>query len=168
MLDVRGSRELQATVLALKQADRGIRLDINKTARARLRPIWRAELNARARTRLERRVILAGARVTASDRGMTLWAASSGRPLSGGLVPDDDWPAVEFGANVHRIRVRQRSRAGRAYVRPLTINRQFFAREAHGMVAMEAASKTGTQLVALWVHTVVDELGAVDAVEVVG
>lgn len=168
MLDVRGSRELQATVLALKQADRGIRLDINKTARSRIRPLWRAELSARARTRLEQRVILAGARATASDRGVRLIAASSSRPLRGGLVPSDDWPAVEFGANVDRIRVRQRSRAGRPYVRPLTINRQFYAREAHGMIAFDAASEAGTQLVALWVHTVVDELRAVPAVEVVG
>jgi hypothetical protein len=167
MLDVRGSRELQATVLALKRADRSIRLGINKTARSRIRPIWQGELSARARTPLERRVILAGARANASDRGVQLVAASSGRPLSGGLVPANDWPAVEFGADVHRIRVRQRSRAGRAYVRPLTINRQFYARQKDGMIAFDAASETGTRLVALWVHTVVDELASIPAAEVV-
>lgn len=167
MLDVRGSRELQATILALRQTDREIRLGINKNARSRIRPLWRGELSARARTPLERRVILAGARATASDRGVQLIAASSGRPLSGGLIPSDDWPAVEFGADVHRIQVRQRSRAGRAYVRPLTINRQFYARQKDGMIAFDAASETGTQLVALWVHTVVDDLGNVPAAEVV-
>jgi len=167
MLDVRGSRELQATILALRQARRDIRLDINKTARSRIRPIWRSELNARARRPLETRVILAGARATASDRGVTLYAASSGRPLRGGLVPSYQWPAVEFGANVRRVRVRQRSRSGRRYERPLTVNRQFQRRLEHGMIAFDAASETGTRLVALWVRTVVDELAAIDGAEVV-
>jgi hypothetical protein len=168
MLDVRRSRELQATILTLKQAERSIRLDINKTARRELTPVWRRELNRRARTRLEQRVIAGAARVTASNRGMTFYAATSNRPLRGGLIPADDWPAVEFGANIRRVQVSQRSRAGRRYTRPLTINRQFFAREQNGMIAFDAASTAGTQLVALWVRTVVDELRDVAGVEVTG
>lgn len=166
MLDVRGSRELQATILALRQSEREIRLNINKTARTRIRPIWQGELAARARTRLERRVIAQGARASATDRGVQLVAASSARPLSGGLSPAGDWPAVEFGANVKRIRVRQRSRSGRQYTRPLTVNKAFKSRQRYGMVAMDAASKTGTKLVAMWVRTVVDELAAIPGAEV--
>ena len=40
MLDVTQSRELQATIYALRQARRDIRLDINKTTRNRLKPLW--------------------------------------------------------------------------------------------------------------------------------
>lgn len=166
MLDVRGSRELQATVLALRQAQSDIRQDINKTARTQLRPIWQGELGARARTSMERKVILPGARVTASERGVTLYAATSRRPLAGGMVPSEDWPGVEFGAHTKRVQVRQRSRRGRVYTRPLWINRQFKGRQKNGMIAFNAASETGTKLVALWVHTVVDMLGKVPEVEV--
>lgn len=166
MLDVTRSRELQATILALRQAQREVRLNINKTARQRIRPLWRSELSARARSRVEQRVIADGARATASDRGVKLVAATSRRPLSGGLVPADQWPGVEFGARTERIRVRQRSRTGRAYERPLTINRQFTPRQKDGRVAMDAASETGVQLVTAWVHTVVDELANMPGAEV--
>jgi hypothetical protein len=166
MLDVTQSRELQATIYALRQARRDIRLDINKTARNRLKPLWIAELGARARTRVERRVILTGARVTASDRGLKFVAASSTRPLRGGLVPSWQWAGYEFGARTQRIQVRQRSRRGRAYVRNLTINRQFRGRQQDGMIAFDAASKAGTRLVATWVETTVDAFRRVPAVEV--
>ncbi|KZE91179.1 hypothetical protein [Microbacterium sp. TNHR37B] len=167
MLDVRQSRELQATVLALRQADRGIRLSINRSSRTRLRPIWQQELARRARTRMEQRVIAAGARATASDRGVSVMAATSRRPLAGGLVPADEWAGVEFGARTQVVRVRQRSRRGRTYTRPLTINRQFRSRRPHGMIAFDAASEVGTRIVALWVKGVVDEFKAIDTVEVV-
>ena len=166
MLDVTQSRELQATIYALRQARRDIRLDINKTTRNRLKPLWIAELGARARTRVERRVILVGARVTATDRGVKFVAANSARPLRGGLVPSWDWPAVELGARTQRIQVRQRSRRGRVYTRGLTINRQFIGRQQSGMIAFDAASKAGTRLVAIWVDTTVDAFRRVPAVEV--
>lgn len=168
MLDVRKSRELQATILALRQAERGIRLSINKTARSRITPLWKAELNARARTSLQREIIASGARATASDRGVTMHAATSRRPLSGGLVPSYEWAGAEFGARNRVVEVTQRSRSGRSYRRPLTINRQFTGRQQHGMVAFDAASDSGTQLVALWVHDVVGEMAKIPGVEVVG
>lgn len=167
MLDVRNSRELQATILALRQAERGIRLGINKTARGRISPLWKAEINARARTSIQREVIASGARATASDRGVTLYAATKSRPLSGGLVPSIEWAGAEFGARSRVVEVTQRSRGGTRYTRPLTINRQFPGRQQDGMVAFDAASETGTKLVALWVHDVVAELGKIPAVEVV-
>lgn len=168
MLDVRDSRELQATILALRQAQREIRTGINKEARSRIRPLWQAELGRRARDEMTRRIIVAGARATASDRGVTMHAATSRRPLSGGLVPATEWAGAEFGARTRRVEVTQRSRAGNDYTRPLTINRQFPGRQQDGMVAFDAASEVGTRLVALWVHTVVDELRQIPAVEVVG
>lgn len=167
MLDVRGSRELQATILALRQADRGIRLGINKNARSRIRPLWQQELAGRAHDEMTRRIIVAGARANATDRAVTLQAATSRRPLSGGLVPSYEWAGAEFGAHNKQVQVVQRSRAGRRYRRPLFINRQFKGRQQYGMVAFDAASDVGTKLVALWVATVVDELAAVPAVEVV-
>lgn len=168
MLDVRDSRELQATILALRGAQRSIRLDINKESRSRIRPLWQQALSARARDEMTRRIIVAGARATATDRGVTMHAATSRRPLSGGLVPAFEWAGAEFGARSRRVEVTQRSRAGRSYRRPLTINRQFPGRQQDGMVAFDAASEVGTKLVALWVHTVVDKLNEIPGVEVTG
>lgn len=166
MLDVRNQRELQATILALHHAERGIRLGINKEARSRVRPLWQQALNGRAHNEMARRILVAGARATASDRGVTVHAATSKRPLSGGLVPADEWAGAEFGAYVYQVDVTQRSRAGRSYTRPLTIQKQFPRRQQQGMVAFDAASEVGTKLVAIWVHTVVDELNQIPAVEV--
>lgn len=166
MLDVRKSRELQATILALRQSRRDIRQGINKQARQTLNPLWKQELGARAHTRMAQRLILPGARVAATDRGVTLWAANSKRPLRGGAVPTYDWPGVEFGARSKRIEVQQRSRRGRTYRRPLWIDRQFPGRVPDGRIAFDAASEVGTRLVALWAHTVVDELANIPGAEV--
>lgn len=166
MLDVRGSRELQATILAVRNAQRDIRRDINKAARNRLNPVWRGELGARARTRLEQRVILSGARVAASDRGVSLRAAGSRRPLAGGLIPTYDWPAVELGASRKQATFTQRSRRGNRYQRTMRTGHGLPKRAQYGRIAYDAASVTGTRLVAMWVRTVVDEFRAVPGVEV--
>lgn len=160
-LDVRRSREIQATILALRGAERSIRTGINKRARSTIVPLWRAEVNARARTSLQRRIIASGARATASDRGVKLLAATSGRPLSGGLIPSDQWQGAEFGAADQRVTAR---RGSTSY--PLWVNRQYENRKPHGTVAMDAASRVGTKLVALWVETVVDDMRAIPAVEI--
>ncbi len=168
MLDVRDSRELQATVLALRQAQREIRVDINKSARGRIRPLWQSAVSGRAGTRLQQRVIAAGTRANASDRGVTLFAATRSRPLRGGLVPSYEWAGAEFGARSKRTKeFTQRSRGGRTYRRSMITGRQFKGRQAHGVVAFDAASEVGTKLVAMWVRTVVDELKGIPAVEVV-
>lgn len=168
MLDIKGSRELQATVLALRQAQREIRVDINKTARSRIRPLWQSAVSGRAGTRLEQRVIAAGTRANASDRGVALYAATRGIALRGGLAPSIEWPGVEFGSRSKTSKeFTQRSRRGRTYRRTMVVGRQFKGRQPHGMVAFDAASEVGTKLVAMWVRTVVDELKAVTAVEVV-
>lgn len=169
MLDVRGSRELQATILALKRAERGIRLDINKTARQKLRPVWEGAVSARASTRLERRTMLP-ARARFSDRGVQLTAATSGRPLGkpkqSEFIPSINWPGVEFGALRKEKTFTQRSRRGTRYQRTMITGNQFRRRSMFGRIAFDAASQTGTQLVAMWVTTVVDELAQVPAVEV--
>lgn len=167
MIDVTRSRELQANIYAIRLARRDIRLGINKRTRARIRPLWQRELSARARGKRAHRVIVTGARATATDRGVRLMAATSRRPLRGGLVPADEWAGDEFGARTRRIQVRQRSRAGRPYVRPLTINRQFPARSQSGRIAYDAASTTGTQIVREWVDETVTTLSNIDGAEVV-
>ncbi len=168
MLDVQKSRELQAALLAMKSVDRSVRNDINKTARTRLKPIWTEALSFNARDRMSQAVIVKGSRVAVTARQVRLMAATSRRPLRGGLVPDQQWTNVEFGANDRKKTFKQRSRRGRTYERTATINRQFPQRSKNGRIAFDAASHTGTQLVALWVHSIVDELKKVPGAEVTG
>lgn len=96
-------RALQAAVLALRLADRGLRKQINDATRATLNAPWRTGIEQRVRTPLERRVLVPGARIAAGNPP-TFVAASSRRALRGGLVPDTTWPAVEFGADRNRTK----------------------------------------------------------------
>ncbi|WP_345751379.1 hypothetical protein [Microbacterium rhizophilus] len=165
MLDVMKSRELQATIFALRTARAEIRRDINKHARQLIRPMWREELSTRAANQLERQVIVNRASATPSDRGFKLRAATGGA-LSGGLVPSFEWQAAEFGMTPRRVTVEQRSRKGKRFTRTTTVGKQFRSRSSDGMIAFDAASKVGTRLVATWVRTVVEQLAKLPGAEV--
>lgn len=156
VLDVQGSRELQAVVLSLQAADRQVRKDINAAARARLRPIWAEALRGNVRDRLDARVILPGASIAVGVRNVKATAAKSSKPLRGGLVPTRDWPGVELGASPGRAEFKQRSRKGTIYERTMTTNRQFRRRRVRGAVAFDAAGELGVKLVGIWVRTIVE------------
>jgi hypothetical protein len=155
MLDVRRSRELQAALLGLKQAEREVRLDINKDARRNLGPVWSEALHGFVETRLDERVIVKGARVAAGTRQVSLKAATSNKPLKGGLVPSRQWPGVEFGAHRRLAEISAKSRKGNTYSYKRVVNRQLPGRVRNGRIAYAAASVVGTKLVAIWLETIV-------------
>jgi hypothetical protein len=101
VVSVGDDRALQAAVLAFKAADRALRKDINDATRATFNEPWKSGITGRARTLLERRVLVPGARIAAGNPPSFV-AASSTRALSGGLVPAVQWPAAEFGSNRYR------------------------------------------------------------------
>lgn len=94
------SREAQATVLAFRLAGRDLKKKINDGTRAKFNAPWRSAVETRTTTPFERKVLARGARVAAGSPPSFV-AASSKRALSGGLVPDSQWPAAEFGSNKH-------------------------------------------------------------------
>lgn len=91
--------ELRAAAIGLRLLPRTIRNDLNKTRRTHLNKMWRDAVAARATTKLDKLVLVKGARV-APGNPATAMAATSKRPLSGGLVPDnrDQAVAIEFGS----------------------------------------------------------------------
>jgi hypothetical protein len=103
VVSVGDDRALQAAVLAFKAADRGLRKEINDATRSTFNQPWRSGIAGRVRTPLERRVLTAGARIAAGQSPEFI-AAKSTRALRGGLVPDTQWPAVEFGADHNRTK----------------------------------------------------------------
>lgn len=156
MLSVRGSRELQAAVLAVSQARRDIRNDLNRSTRALLSEPWKAEVAKHARTDLDRKVIVKGARILAGNPPVAIAAAST-RKLAGGLVPTQDWPAVEFGASRNKTTTYpSRSPKGRAFtVHDRHTTRQLPPRIKGGRVAFAALEAIGPRLASLWVQQVV-------------
>ena len=157
MLDVRKSPELQAAILSMRAAEREIRLDINKEARKRMKPIWAEALRGNVTTRLQTRVILPGARVAVGARNISVKAAMQTKPLRGGLVPSINWAPVEFGARERSRTFESTSSKGKKFKRTMIVGRQFAARTKVGQVAYNAASETGTALVGIWVRTIVDK-----------
>ena len=154
-IDARSSREIQATVLSFRTAGRELRRAITARVRQDVAPLWRTRLASRTRTTLERRVLLPGARAAITGDGIRVYAATSRRPLPNGLIPAEDWPALEFGARNVLARYRRRSPQGREHIVNRTLNRQFPGRVREGRIAFETASEIGTELVAATVIALV-------------
>jgi len=149
-VDVAGDRKIQATVALLKLAPRRVRTYMTRAARKAITALWRPAVQSYATTRMARRVIASGARGVVASDTFHLTAATSKRPLSGGLVPTDSWHGVEFGAVPQEVQV---TVAGRS--RSQRINTQFGPRVSKGRVAYRAARDVGPEVVAAWTEAAV-------------
>lgn len=155
MLSVQGSKALQAAVLGMKGARRDIKSEINKRTRTVLTPVWKYEVEQRARTALDRRVIGSGVRVKAGNPPAAL-AAQSKRRLPGGMVPVEQWAGLEFGSNRGKVTTytRRTRKSGRVSVTRHTA-RQMPARSPKGRVAYRALRDVAPRMASLWVQTIV-------------
>lgn len=156
-VDVRGSREITAVVLGMKRAERQVRLDINREARKKMKPVWVDAVRANVTNRIEARVILPGARVKVGARNVTVVAAASNKPLEGGLIPSEDWPSAELGARRRKHTFTTTSRKGKRYRVTRTEGANFKPRAKRGRVAFAAASESGHRIIAYWLEVAVDE-----------
>lgn len=156
---IKGStREVQAAALALRAAGSTLRKDMHKAVRAELGQSWRSEMQSRATSRQDEQVIVRGGRVQSRNDGFVLRAATSRRMLSGGLSPEPDWHAVEFGARNRKAAVTRHTKHGKTTYQAV-LNRGLPGRvNSHlgGRVAFDAASAVITRSVGIWVRTIVD------------
>lgn len=150
MLDVRKSKELQATILALRDMDRTLRKRLYAATRANIVPEWRQELAADAAGHLEE-LALAGARADVSAFGVKLKAYSSTKKLSGGASPAMIGHAIEFGANWRRGDVTATSARGTRYTYSRVLNKQLKPRRRNGYLAWPAAVRMIPRFASLWV-----------------
>ncbi|MBT1676005.1 hypothetical protein [Curtobacterium aurantiacum] len=155
MLDVRGSDELQAVILALRQMDRTLRKQIYRYSRQAIAPDWKEAIASASTTDIERQVLLRGARADVSADRITLVAASSKRKLRGGASPADIGHAVEFGAPWRRAEITATSSKGKRYSYTRTVNKQFKPRRARGHVAYPVAMRNVGRYASLWVQITV-------------
>ncbi len=154
-LDVTKSRELQAALLAIRSLDRTLAKTIRQHTKRIAAPEWTRALTRRASTALEQRVLSATAVVTVSDQNVRAQSASKGRPLSGGLNPKTDFPAVEFGASDTPATYQRVSRKGKPHTVTRHTTKQLRPRNPKGYVFYPAAREMVPRLAALWVQTLV-------------
>ena len=155
MIGVRDHRALEAAVLSLKAMDRDLRNDINRSTKAMLDPVWKGAVAGRATSALDRAVIVKGTRVKGGNPPEAI-AATSSRALKGGLVPRDDWAAIEFGGQFNKTTTYEsRSPKGKTFQVTRHTARQIPRRNAKGRVAYKALADVAPRVVSLWIQMVV-------------
>ena len=153
-ISIVASRPLRTVVTAMKRLPAENRKQIRTQTRLIIAPEWRKAVEAEAASALERRVIASTARVAVSDRNVTLRAAGSGRALRGGLVPNRDNRAVEFGGGRERkATYASRSRRGKTYQVTRHTQRQLPPFRRQGYVFYPAVAKMVPRIAALWAQT---------------
>lgn len=155
-INAAASREIQATILAIRAADKDLRREMHAGVRSEVGGLWLPALGARAASRQDRAVIMRGARVESRQDGMRLRAAGSGRFMRGGMVPNLEWYTVEFGARNHRGQVSRRTRKSGTVTYTAILSRGVPNRVRDGRIAFDAASEIVTRAVGVWVRTIVD------------
>jgi hypothetical protein len=148
-------RELRAVAAVLRVVEPEIRREINTRTRTELGPVWQRGVAERARTSLDRAVLLPGTRIAAGNPPTAI-AANSKRRLSGGLVPQDEWAPVEFGGNRAKATTyRRRNPSGSTTSVTRHTARQLKPRNSSGWVVFDALAELGPRLASLWAATVV-------------
>lgn len=158
------SREIRALLLALKQAEPEIRKEVNKQSKLAVSAIWKQELAETAsgafgkQQRARTKVLVNTAKATVGTRGVTLTAATTGRPLKGGLDPKSQWHALEFGGDKRIRSYSATSKLGRSYKVTRDVNAQLDPRKQGGYVVWPAIAQASPRILSLWIQTAVKTL----------
>lgn len=158
------SREIRAVLLALKQAEPEIRKEINNKSKEVLTAIWQPEMAEQAslaggKTQRARfKVLVKTAKVTVGNKGVTLTAATTGRPLAGGLNGKLDWPALEFGAYKGIRTYQATSKLGNRYDVTRNVHAQLDKWNKKGSVFFPAVREALPRILSLWTQTSVRTL----------
>jgi hypothetical protein len=141
-------RALRACVLGFKELDATYRRELNKATRTVLGPEFVRAVAAHGRTNLDTRVLVAGAKV-AGGNPPVLVAGSSRRRMRGGMVPDRDAAAVEFGTLDRNHRTTYQRQGAKVTRRT---RRQLPARVKSGRVVMPAVADVVPKVTSMWVQ----------------
>jgi len=156
MLSVRGDDKLRAAVLGLKQARRDVRNDIARETRRVMSPVWREAVASHASSRgPATKALVGGARIVAGNPPSAV-AATSKRPMRGGLVPVEHWHAIEFGGDRDAVTTyTRRSPNGGTHQVTRHTARQLPPRYRTGRVVYPALKEVVPRLASLWVQIIV-------------
>lgn len=148
---------LRAVALALKLMPKKTRNDINRESRKMGNSEWRNIVNLNARTETDRLVLAKGARVKPGNP-LVLTAATSKRPLSGGLVPNEQGRVFEFGAKNRRGHVSEYQRSNRRGSGSHKVQRHTkrgLPAPSSGRVIYDSAAEIAPRISQLWVQIIV-------------
>lgn len=156
-IDINSSRELQATVLALRQADKKIQANVRKYTKNLLLPEWQKGLAEHAQTRMEHKVLVDTGRVSMSNQNVTLKSGGLQKKLSGGARASEIYAPVEFGTDrEHRSTYTATSRKGRNYSVNRRTRRQFRPLNGgKGYVVYPTAKALIPRFASLWIQTTI-------------
>ena len=156
-IDVRSSRELQALILSIRQANKEIQKEIRTRTKPIVQTAWHKALAQEAMTRFEHRVLVDTARVAVSNQNVKLKAGGLAKKLSGGGRARDLYGPAEFGATYREARQRYRDHGNgtATKARRGSTGRQFRPRNPKGYVVYPAAARISPRLAALWTQTAV-------------
>ncbi len=155
LIDVRASRELLATILAIRSLDKTLRKTIRQHTKTLGQPEWQRTLAERVDSRMQHRMLVDTAVLTPSDNGIRLQSASKGRALSGGLNPKQDAYVAEFGVEAKTTTYNRKSRNGGTHQVRRRVTNGLPARNAKGHVFFPGAHEFAARAMSLWVQTVV-------------
>lgn len=143
-------REVQSTLAAAPE-------NVQKQTLAKISEaipeLWEVPMNLAATSPLQRRVLLPGLSHSVNAGRVVLTAADTLTPLSGGLVPGDQWHGAEFGATRRYITANFKGKPRRQL-----IGNNFAGRRSRGYAAFNVARSNGPRIVAAWVHGAVKGL----------
>lgn len=154
-LDVTNSRELLATIYAVRALDKTLQKMIRVHSKAITLREWRQSLAQRADTRMQQRMLVDTSAVAVSNQNIKLQSANKGRPLSGGLNPKSDWFIPEFGVTPKQITYTRHSRKGGTHRVTRRTGPNLNPRKKTGHVIYPAAREMVPRIASLWVQTVV-------------
>lgn len=160
MISVKGSKELQAVVLAMKVVDKDLRPEMYARTRQHILPDWttsiQKRIDVRENSKLHTALLMKGTRVGIGTQGVNVTAAASTKAIRKGstLSPAGNFYLAEFGANPKEVEVRGR-RGATQYAYRRKVNTGFLSRSRKGRFAYRAADEIVTRSVALWVQTIV-------------
>jgi hypothetical protein len=167
VISIKGSKELQAIVLALKTVDKTLRPEMYSRTRQLILPDWQTgiqeKINAKPYSKVNT-ALMKGQRVSVGTQGVSVLAAQSSKSVRPGstLTPRENWAAAEFGTKPREALIRGR-RGETQYAYRRRIMTGFLANNRKGKFAFRQAEEIISRSVALWVQTVVQVISeAVD------
>ena len=153
------SKELQATIIALKIVGKDLRKEILKRTRELILKDWDTavadEISTVGGDIYGTRLTMRNTRVKVGTQGFTLQAATRGtKATSGGLISSKHYYLAEFGADKKVVPVNGR-RGATSYQYKRTVNTGFQRRVKNGRYAFKAAGKIMNRALALYTQTTI-------------
>lgn len=164
MISIHESRELKAAIFALKGMNRELRNTINRETTKTFNPVWKNEVQSRAKTPMDTKVLAKGARISGGTPP-TMFSATSKRRMRGGLVPAESWRGFEFGSDSknNKRTYTGTSPKGKKYEINRRTQRQMPSRNLKGRMVYPAVAEVAPRIASLWVQLVVKK--TMDAIE---